>query len=73
MAVLFFAAVGFVENELAMFGPKGWAAVILPVFFALAAFRFLIQFLDQLVGTPDRHPPSVSPPGGPGQTEVPRS
>lgn len=73
MAVLLAASVSFVENEVAMFGPKGWASIILPVFFALAAFRFLIQFLDQLMGTPDRQPPSVSPSGDTGQADLPRS
>ena len=73
MALLLVASVGFVQNEVAMFGPKGCATVILPVFFALAAFRFLVQFLDQLTGTLDRQPPAVDPSGDRGQDDLPCS
>lgn len=73
MAVLLAASVKFVQNEVAMFGLKGWASVILPVFFALAAFRFLIQFLDLLMGAADRQSPPVSPPGDPEQVDLPGS
>lgn len=44
-AVLAFAAVPFVRNEIVLFGPKGWPAICFPLFFATAFFRFSIRFL----------------------------
>ena len=46
MAVLGWAAVGFVQNEVAIFGPGGWLSAIFPVFFAIALFRFFMSALN---------------------------
>jgi len=43
MTVLCTAAVGFVRGEIEIFGSRGWAGVVFPLFFAAAAFRFLLQ------------------------------
>lgn len=58
MGVLFFAAVAFVGNEVAIFGPAGWPAVIFPLFFGLSFFRYLVQFA---AGLGSHHPPAVDP------------
>ncbi|MCF8053504.1 MAG: TRAP transporter small permease subunit [Desulfobacterales bacterium] len=42
MGVLLAASFGFVQNEVAIFGARGWIAVVFPVFFAVAAFRYLL-------------------------------
>ena len=42
MIILLAASLDFVKNEIDMFGLQGWAALILPVFFALSALRFFI-------------------------------
>ena len=42
MGVLLAASFGFVQNELAIFGPRGWISVVFPAFFAVAAFRYLL-------------------------------
>jgi len=42
MGVLLAASFGFVENEVAIFGARGWIAGVFPFFFAVAAFRFLL-------------------------------
>ncbi|MDJ0782207.1 MAG: TRAP transporter small permease subunit [Desulfosarcinaceae bacterium] len=53
MATLLVTALFFVQNEIALFGRSGWVAVIFPLFFALAAFRFGLH----LVGSRDpQHP-----------------
>lgn len=46
MMILFFAAVVFVKNEIAIFGADGWMALIFPIFFCLAAFRYLIHLIS---------------------------
>jgi TRAP-type C4-dicarboxylate transport system permease small subunit len=48
MAVLLTASFEFVGNEVAMFGGWGWLALIFPVFFGLAAFRYLTHVLYRL-------------------------
>ncbi|MFH1981853.1 MAG: TRAP transporter small permease subunit [Pseudomonadota bacterium] len=48
MAVMGFLAVAsfsFVKNEVAIFGAGGWTAVVFPIFFFLAWFRFLINLI----------------------------
>lgn len=47
MGVLCWAAVDFVQNEVAIFGPWGWLSVIFPIFFAIALFRFFMSALDR--------------------------
>ena len=47
MGVLCWAAVDFVENEVAIFGPRGWLSVIFPIFFAIALFRFFMSALNR--------------------------
>jgi C4-dicarboxylate transporter DctQ subunit len=46
MGVLFAASVEFLQNEISLFGPAGWRSTILPIFFAVAFFRFLLRALD---------------------------
>ena len=53
MGVLMVTAFFFTRNEIAIFGTAGWATVIFPIFFALAAFRFALQFHGALCA---RHP-----------------
>jgi TRAP-type C4-dicarboxylate transport system permease small subunit len=45
MGVLFAASFGFVQNEVALFGARGWIAVVFPFFFAVATFRYLLGIL----------------------------
>ena len=45
MGILFFAALQFTVSEIRIFGPWGATASIFPLFFALAAFRYLIQLI----------------------------
>ena len=56
--VLFYAAVLFVGNELALFGPSGWPVVIFPLFFGVSFFRFLVQFA---AGLANYRQPAVKP------------
>lgn len=44
-ALLAWAAVPFVLNEAALFGPWGWVAVCFPVFFVTAFLRFSLELL----------------------------
>jgi TRAP-type C4-dicarboxylate transport system permease small subunit len=46
MGLLCCAALQFTVSEIKIFGPWGASAVIFPLFFALAAFRYLIQMLQ---------------------------
>lgn len=41
MGILFVSSIEFVAGEIAIFGSKGWLAVIFPLFFSLACFRCL--------------------------------
>jgi TRAP-type C4-dicarboxylate transport system permease small subunit len=43
MTILFVASVQFVGNEIEMFGSTGRWSLIFPVFFGLAAFRYLVS------------------------------
>jgi TRAP-type C4-dicarboxylate transport system permease small subunit len=40
--ILFWSSVSFVQNEIGIFGSRGWTAAIFPMFFALATFRYLL-------------------------------
>ncbi|MGD8368311.1 MAG: TRAP transporter small permease subunit [Desulfobacterales bacterium] len=42
MGILLAASFGFVQNEVAIFGARGWTAAIFPFFFTVAAFRYLL-------------------------------
>ncbi len=42
MGVLLAASFGFVQNEVAIFGVRGWIAVVFPFFFAVATFRYIL-------------------------------
>ncbi len=46
MGILFYTSLGFVGNEIAIFGGWGWLSVILPLFFALSCFRYLTLVMD---------------------------
>jgi TRAP-type C4-dicarboxylate transport system permease small subunit len=48
MGVLLVAALLFTANEVAIFGRSGWLTVVFPLFFALSAFRFALQFWGAL-------------------------
>jgi TRAP-type C4-dicarboxylate transport system permease small subunit len=45
MGLLLYISVGFVKNEIAMFGWKGGFSVIFPLFFGIALFRFGVAAL----------------------------
>ena len=45
MGFLGHAAIDFVGNEIAIFGPWGWLAVIFPIFFSIALFRFFASMV----------------------------
>ena len=46
MGALFVASLEFVKNEVQIFGPGGWVAVVFPFFFALASFRYVLQIIS---------------------------
>jgi TRAP-type C4-dicarboxylate transport system permease small subunit len=46
MGVLFIASIEFVKNEIQIFGPGGWVSAVIPIFFALAAFRYALQMIN---------------------------
>jgi len=50
--VLFVCGLTFVRNEIGLFGPKGWVAVIFPLFFALAMIRQACQFIAPVLPVP---------------------
>ncbi|BBO66816.1 hypothetical protein DSCA_07460 [Desulfosarcina alkanivorans] len=54
MGVLFAASLAFVQNEIAMFGAWGRLSVIFPIFFGMAAFRYLAGILYRLAPEPTR-------------------
>ena len=53
MSLLLWASLDFVRNEVALFGPAGWATVVFPLFFVLAVFRYLVLMLNP-APQPDR-------------------
>ena len=53
MALLGYGSLAFVTNEVAIFGARGWLAVVFPLFFAIAFFRFFIQVLSPSPTDPD--------------------
>lgn len=55
-ALLAWASVTFVYNEIILMGPSGWLAVCLPLFFSVALFRFAIDLYRQW-GTAEREAP----------------
>jgi C4-dicarboxylate transporter DctQ subunit len=64
MAILGYASLEFVTNEVAIFGAKGWLSVIFPVFFIIAFFRFFTQVLapaQKAPGTPESEPSEGAP------------
>ena len=46
-ALLAWASITFVYNEVVLLGAKGWMAVCFPLFFTIAFFRFGIDLLRQ--------------------------
>ena len=54
MGLLFWASLGFVENEIALFGAWGRLSVIFPVFFLLSGFRYGTLVLDCIWPGPGR-------------------
>lgn len=50
MAILFWTSIDFVRNELLIFGPRGLAGIVFPVFFLLSGFRFTLKAIAPEVG-----------------------
>ena len=54
MSILFIAALQFTVSEVKIFGPWGATASIFPLFFALAAFRYVVHLIrpvtDKMIG-----------------------
>ena len=66
MAVLGYGSLEFVTNEVALFGARGWLAVVFPAFFTIAFFRFLTQVLAAIPNDAEAlHPGSEAAPGEP--------
>ena len=66
MAILAYGSLEFVTNEVAIFGTRGWLAVVFPLFFAIAFFRFFTQVLAIAPGDAEPFPPESEPaPGEP--------
>lgn len=55
-ALLSWASVTFVYNEVILMGASGWLAICFPLFFSLAFFRFSLDLLRQL-GTAESEEP----------------
>lgn len=53
MGILGAASFSFVSGEVAIFGARGWAAVVFPIFFFLALFRFFIHLLAPDAAAPE--------------------
>jgi TRAP-type C4-dicarboxylate transport system permease small subunit len=45
-AVLAYAGIAFVRNEIVLFGARGWASGCLALFFLLALFRFTLRLIQ---------------------------
>ena len=52
MGILLVTSFEFVQNETAMFGAWGRLAVIFPIFFSVAAFRYLTGLLYRFTSSP---------------------
>jgi C4-dicarboxylate transporter, DctQ subunit len=64
MAILGYASLEFVTNEVAIFGVRGWLALVFPFFFSIAFFRFLTRVLapvQAIPGTRDLKPSAGAP------------
>ena len=64
MALLGYSSLEFVTNEVALFGARGWLAVVFPLFFTIAFFRFFTQVLSPVQidpGTLDSKPAAGEP------------
>ena len=64
MALLGYGSLEFVTNEVAIFGARGWLAVVFPLFFTIAFFRFFTQVLSPVQidpGTSDSKPATGEP------------
>lgn len=48
MGVLMVAALFFTQGEIAIFGVTGWTTAVIPIFFALATFRFFLHMSGAL-------------------------
>ncbi len=69
MLVLCIASFEFVKNEIDMFGAAGSVAIIFPMFFAAAFFRYFLRILNR-----DQNLPSCSAPlSKPGPDEMVKS
>ena len=64
MTTLLVTSVEFVNNEIEMFGASGRLAIIFPIFFSVAAFRYLTGLLYRFASRPTidtAQPPSPTP------------
>jgi len=57
MGTLLFASFEFVNNEIAMFGDWGRLSIIFPIFFCVAAFRYLAALLARCACRPTKETP----------------
>jgi len=64
MAILGYGSLEFVTNEVAIFGARGWLAVVFPLFFTIAFFRFFTQLLAITPGNTETLPPDPEPATG---------
>jgi len=64
MAVLGYGSLEFVTNEVAIFGARGWLAIVFPAFFTIALFRFFTQVLVIAPGDNTMRPPDSTPSSG---------
>ena len=62
MGILLAAAVQFVRNEIAIFGPWGWTSIIFPLFFAVALFRYVVRLLNSAQAPQPSAPLSLADP-----------
>ena len=62
MAVLFAASFSFVQGEIEFFGSWGWVAVVFPLFFCLATFRFTLRLVFAIAPLSNQTRHSTKPP-----------
>lgn len=55
-AVLAYAGVAFVRNEIVLFGIRGWSAGCFALFFAVSSFRFVLRLLEPWRGSQGGRP-----------------
>ncbi len=51
MGVLLWVSLGFVKNEITIFGLRGWISVVFPLFFSISFFRFGAEIIYLSAGS----------------------